>query len=120
VEVVELSIGGVHWHLLARFVPVGVNPHAHLDAIGVKLTHARRTCARSAYDHDPVPRRLLGLVRTFVTHELKCVGHFATTTGGLWALRPKCEPISCRRHEVATARYIRHHAEQGAAVLSLL
>ncbi|MEX0777390.1 MAG: hypothetical protein WD042_16930 [Phycisphaeraceae bacterium] len=159
VEIVELSVGGVHWHLLARFVPVGVDPYKHLEAIGVKLTHPRKRIihphesppAQSesppapaggnppaphqdlppagagglsgglfAYDHDPVPRRLLGLARTFVTHKLKELGHFSHVQGGLWALRPKCDPAEDRRHQVAIARYIRRHADQHAAVLSLL
>jgi hypothetical protein len=129
VEIVELSVGGVHWHLLARFVPVGVDPYEHLARIGVNLTHARKTTKSPsapaggpmrAYDHDPAPRRLLGLARTFVTHELKKRGHFTDAQGGLWALRPKCEPIADRPHQVAATRYIRRLSEQDAAVLSML
>lgn len=130
VEVVELSMGGCHWHLLAWFVPVGVDPYVHLERIGVKLTHERKELPHagagglsgglSAYDHDPVPRRLLGLARTFTTHELKRRGHFAEVKGGLWALRPKCQPVRSRSHQLAVAGYIRKHAAQRAAVLSML
>jgi hypothetical protein len=122
VEVVALSVGGVHFHLLARFVPVDVDPYAHLAALNLKLTHARKPTPSGggvqlhAYDHDPAPRRILGLTRAFVTHELKKKGHFAQVAGGLWAQRPRCQPVSNRRHQLAVAGYIRNHCEQGSAV----
>jgi hypothetical protein len=47
VQIVQLSLGGMHWHLLARFVPVGVNPYDHLRHIEVKLTHERKRSGRS-------------------------------------------------------------------------
>lgn len=123
VEVVVVSVSTMHFHALARFVPVGVDPYEHLANIGIRLTHARRTPrpggrGLSAYDHDPVPRRILGLVRSYTTHELKRLGHFADRTGGLWAERPKCEPIQDRGHEIACTKYIEKHQQQGAAVLS--
>ncbi|MEX0654502.1 MAG: hypothetical protein WDZ31_12195 [Phycisphaeraceae bacterium] len=132
VEVVELSVGGIHFHLLARFVPVGVDPYEHLAALNIKLTHPRKAPPRggggprsgerglSAYDHDPAPRRILGLARSWVTHQMKQRGHFADVTGGLWARRPKVEPVRDRAHQLAAVTYIRRHAAQRSAVLSLL
>jgi hypothetical protein len=127
VELVELSMGGIHWHLLARFVPVGVDPHAHLTARGIKLTHAPRhgrppapagrTPSRwSAYDLDPAPRRILGLAKSFVSRQLKDQGHFTSHRGGIWAVRAQCVPIANRPHQLAVAAYIRCHAEQGSAM----
>jgi hypothetical protein len=124
VQVVELSVGGVHFHLLARFVPVGVDPYEQLDRLRIRLTHAKspRPGGRglSAYDHDPVPRRILGLARSWVTHQLKQQGHFAEHTGGIWARRPKMEPIRGREHQLAAVGYIRRHGAQRSAVLSNL
>ncbi|MFA9477130.1 hypothetical protein ACERK3_02365 [Phycisphaerales bacterium AB-hyl4] len=158
-EVVELSVGGIHYHLLARFVPVGMDPYEHLENLGIKLTHARKnvsdskgahtpkapprggggprpggrglsargrstgghsTRGLSAYDHDPVPRRILGLARSWVTHELKQRGHFCDVPAGLWARRPKVEPIRNRGHQLAAVNYIRRHATQHGAVFSQL
>lgn len=126
VELVELSIGGMHFHLLARFTPVGVDPYHHLQSMGIQLTHQRRTAQHasrrrmSAYDHDPAPRRILGMVRSWTTRRLKQLGHFVDHPGGLWAQRPKILPVTSRSHQLASVQYIRRHDTQGAAVLSLL
>ncbi len=125
VEVVELSMGGVHWHLLARFVPVGVDAYEHLEALGVRITHARHVPpvgagGHWAYDRDPAPRRILGLVRSYITRQVKQMGYFTDAVGGLWAKRPKCEPVTDRAHQLAVVAYIRRHAFQHAAVLSQL
>ena len=42
VETIVLSMSAMHWHLIARFVPVGVDPYEHLKHIGIKLTHPSR------------------------------------------------------------------------------
>jgi hypothetical protein len=40
--------------------------------------------------------------------------------GGVFAVRCKCEPIADREHQIAVARYIFDHFEEGGAVYSIL
>jgi hypothetical protein len=136
VQIIELSVSQMHWHLLARFVPVGVNPYDHLAALNIKLTHPPKAHplprvgpspqdprpggrGLSAYDHDPAPRRILGLARSFTTRQLEAA-RLVPPQGPVNAQRPLPRPIESRDHQLAVAQYIRDHAHQGAAVLTQL
>jgi hypothetical protein len=115
VEVLAISVSRMHFHLLARFVPVDVDPYEHLAALGIRLTHDTPASRRTAYDLDPAPRRLLGMARAVTSRALKRSGMIAPQTQ-VWAKRPHCVPIIDRGHQVAAYHYILEHEHQGAAV----
>ena len=120
---VDLSVGATHFHTLARFTactvespppPGGGDPRPG----GRGLSEKRHP---SAYDVDPLPRTVLGRVRSYTTRELKETGHFSNRKGGLWAKRPKIVPIECEEHfRFVGEQYIPGHAREGAAVWSML
>ena len=109
VELVDLSVGGQHVHVLCRF-PQQLPPHP-----------------------DGRPRRPPGNLRTNGPYAI--AGHIlgrakraasvqmnrqAGKPQGrpLWARRPALKPIADRGHQLAVVRYIRNHAADGAAVWS--
>jgi hypothetical protein len=96
VELIELCISARHWHLLARFEPLGSV-------------------------HDPTedkPRLMVGQAKGVSARMLSKSGLIAQ--GGVWATRCRCLPIRNRSHQVNVTHYIRRHARQGAAVYSML
>ncbi|MHB1157037.1 MAG: hypothetical protein ACYC26_09370 [Phycisphaerales bacterium] len=115
-EVVDLCVSAYHRHALVKFD-------------GCKVTLPRqspRTPVRgsrpvSAYEINPVPRLVLGKVRSWTTRQLKAGGFFEDVAGGLWAKRPKIQPIESRDHwQYVGGRYIPDHVAEGAAVWSML
>jgi hypothetical protein len=95
VELVDLCVGAKHWHVLARFLPL-----------------------QAARDPKREPRILMGKAKGRSAREMSRAG--AVELGGVWAVRCKCLPVRDRAHQVNVAHYIREHADQGAAVWSLL
>jgi hypothetical protein len=95
VELVDLCVGGKHWHSLARFwameqVKTKKRDPAHLMGI------AKKHSARVMSDSGVIPR------------------------GGVWAKRCKVIPIKNQLHFERVGGYIPDHAKKGAAVYSLL
>lgn len=105
VEIIAFAVARNHFHALARFPA--------LDAETIRrfersiLTDGR----------DPAPRHWLGMARREGTAQLKAA--LLNPPSPVWAVRPKCEPVEDRPHQVNTAQYIRGHRKIGAAVYYL-
>ncbi len=95
VEVVELCIGAKHWHLLARFQPVGSG----------MLTN------------DRTARTLIGRAKGRSAHSMTKAG--LREPGRIWSVRCRAMPVRDRSHQVNIARYIQRHSAKGAAVWSI-
>jgi len=109
VEVVEVCVGSMHYHVLARFTP----PDEVVPRSGERgLSGAKR----GAVAVDERPRLVIGKCKSWVTRCMKRAGHYTDRDGGLWAARCKVLPINDRSHQVRVARYLKDHAKQGAAV----
>ena len=119
VEVVDLAVASQHYHLLARFTPLnGSRNAAAAGAAGLCDAHARNDGL------DPVPRYLLGKAHSWCTKKVKelCPQSPGSpepgkkAPGGLWAPKPKCQPIRDRARQLKVVSYIREHEAQGAVV----
>jgi len=98
VELIDVSVGAIHWHLLARFTPVGGNADAE------ELKRAAR--------------RLLGIAKKNSSRVL--TDSLLVPRGGAWAARGGIHPIHDRAHQLRVVSYIREHAHDGAVVWSQL
>ena len=98
VELVDLSVGAIHWHLLARFTPL----EDHADAESLKRT----------------ARRLIGLAKKNSSRLL--TDSLLVPRGGAWAVRGGIHPVHDRGHQLRVVSYIREHANDGAVVWSQL
>ena len=98
VELIDLSVGAIHWHLLARFTSLG---HC-ADAEALKRT----------------ARRMVGLAKKDSSRVLGASG--LVPPGGVWATRGGIHPIHDRGHQIRVVGYIREHADDGATVWSEL
>ena len=103
VQVLALSVGGVHMHVLGRF------PKPTFNERGLQCAKQRT----SAID-DPV-RHLMGIAKQWSSKRLMREG-FAKS--GIWARRGKIVPIRDRPHQLNVFNYILDHASEGAAVWS--
>lgn len=121
VEVIDLAVGAKHYHLLARFTPLdGSRNPAAAGVAGLCAAHARKDGL------DPVPRYVLGKAHSWSTNKVResCPQSPGSpepgrkSDGGLWAPKPKCQPIRDRAHQLAVVRYIRGHEAEGAVVWS--
>ena len=110
VELVELSVSAMHFHVLCRF-PNWKRPGITIPGL----------CADNALQdgRDPVPRHLLGLARKNASHVLREKG-LKSAGGSLWGKRPRCQPVESERHFYTIGPYIRGHLREGAAVWSVL
>ena len=95
VEIIDLSVGAKHWHLLARFWPLDGYP----------------TAARH-------PRRLIGLAKTWANKKLKEAG--VGVENSAWGEKCKCKPIADAGHFANVTKYIPLHVRQGQVVWSLI
>lgn len=94
VEIIDICIGAKHWHVLARFEPLGT--FASRDEARRLMGIAKKRSARALSDEGEIP------------------------VGGAWAVRCRPLPVKNRPHQLNIAKYIRAHSEKGAAVLSLI
>ncbi len=122
VEVIDAAVTARHFHVLARFTPVD-------RSYNTPATGAAGLCAAHHLKdgRDPVPRYLLGKALSWSSRQVKLaiqspgtpVPGWSQSKGGIWAPRPKCEPIDSRDHQLRTTTYIRDHIDEGGAVHSL-
>ena len=133
VELIDLCVGSTHFHLLVRFTlctetltppdesPGSPDPGSYPRTGDPGLSiGVRKSVKRSAYDHDPHPRFVLGKAKSWSTRILKQSGHYSDHQGGLWAVRSKIESITDRPHQLHVEQYIGDHVDQDAAVWSKL
>ena len=111
VELIDLCVGGEHFHMLCRFPLALPNAEDHDpgEMPGSLLTDGR----------DPVPRHITGRAKRAASVALGRIGR-KPQGAPLWAKRCKFEPIASRRHQLAVVRYIRKHVDAHAALWSEL
>jgi hypothetical protein len=102
VELIAIAVAFNHFHLLARFIPMDA-PTQH--TLNTNIIHDGR---------DPAPRHDIGRAKQAATYALG--QHGLKSNAPIWAQRPTCKPIHSREHQIKTARYIKNHLQQGAAV----
>lgn len=108
VELVEISVSSMHFHILCRYplqLPQG--PDAARDKPRNLLKDGR----------DPIPRHILGRAKRAASIALLKSG-YKLEGKPQWSRRTKFEPIKNRQHQLAVVKYIRHHIEEDAAIWS--
>ncbi|XAL98179.1 hypothetical protein OT109_11280 [Phycisphaeraceae bacterium D3-23] len=104
IEGLALSVSPTHMHLLAKFPMERKKPT--LDERGLRT---------SSVD-DPV-RHLVGQIKQWSSKRLIRDG---LLDAGAWGKRGKIVPITDRKHQVNTYRYIAAHQREGALVWSAI
>ncbi len=99
VEVIDLCVDRVHFHVLARFRPVD------------------RTL-QEGVARNRSARHLIGIAKKRAARALSDAGLVAP--GGVWGKRCGVRPVKDRQHQLTVARYIPKHANKGAVVWSSL
>jgi len=114
VELVELSVSAAHYHILARFTPVGQE-----QSPGIQIPGLPEGKNADTYEIlKKTARHYVGIAKKNSARALSDAGLVAP--GGVWAVRGKLKPIADRRHQLAVVQYIRDHALEGALVWSRL
>ena len=114
VEFVDLAVGPVHFHLLARFTPIGKPPGE-----GRLIARLSDRGLDEYEKHKRVVRHVLGNCKRKSARALCQAGLAAP--GGVWAVRGKEVPIRDRNHQLRVVQYIREHfLKEGATVWSMI
>ena len=112
IELIDLSVSAAHYHLLARFTPVGQE-----RGPGIRIPGLPEDKRIDTYEIlKRVARHYVGIAKKNSARTLSDAG--LVTAGGVWAARGSIKPIKDRRHQLNVARYIRGHGPEGAAVWS--
>lgn len=112
VELIDLSVGAAHFHLLARFTPLG-------QTSGIRIPGLKDPAKADRYELlKRTARHFVGTAKKNSARALSDAGLAAP--GGVWAVRGQIKPIRDRAHQLNVAQYIRDHAAEGAAVWSAL
>jgi len=111
-ELIDLSVGSAHFHMLARFTPCGSLPETDIPGIPDSVRKDPYELLKRAARH------FVGIAKKDSARFLGDAG--LALPGGLWATRGKIKAIADREHQLAVVKYIRDHAIEGAAVWSLL
>jgi hypothetical protein len=111
VELVDLSVGGQHFHALCRF-PLQLPP---------ALDGSPRAAPQNllADGRDPIGRHILGRAKRAASVAMFHVGR-KPEDHPLWAKGSKFVPIKDRAHQLSVVDYIRGHAAEGAVIWSRL
>ena len=109
VELIDLSVGGQHFHASCRFP---------LELLS-KPDGAGRPLPRSLLKdgRDPLGRHILGRAKRAASMAMLRIGHKGEGRP-LWGKRSKLLPIRDRRHQLFVVGYIRDHASEGAVIWS--
>ena len=112
-ELIDLSVGRTHFHLLARFVALGTD--VARPGIGIPGRPADREC--DAYDlHKRIARHYVGVAKKRSARLLTDSGRLPA--GGVWGIRSAICMVRSRSHQLRIVRYIRSHEGEGAALWS--
>lgn len=112
VELIDLSVGAAHYHILARFTPVGKE-----TSPGIRIPGLPKHKKIDTYEIlTRIARHYVGIAKKNSARALSDAGLVAP--GGVWAVRGSIKPITDRRHQLNVVQYIRNHASEGAAVWS--
>ena len=107
VELIELAVGGKHFHALCRF-PLELPPRpdgSPRSMPGNLLADGR----------DPVGNHILGRAKRSASVKLFQIGR-KEQGRPLWATKSKLEPVQDRAHQLAVLRYTRRHANEQATL----
>jgi len=114
VELVDLSVSAVHFHILARFTPLGGTPGE-----GLRIPGLQRASLDEFEKLKRVARHWVGVAKKRSSRDLSDAGLVAP--GGIWGVRGHIHPVRDRAHQLRVVRYIRDHCrKEGAAVWSML
>jgi hypothetical protein len=110
VELIDMSVGGQHFHVLCRF-PLELPPSPD----GSQRPMPQNLLADG---RDPIPRHVLGRAKRAASVAMLRSGPKTKKPEGrpLWAKRAKFEPIRNRQHQLNLVGYIRDHACEGAVI----
>jgi hypothetical protein len=112
VELIDLSVGAAHYHILARFTPVGRE-----RSPGLRIPGLPRNSRIDTYELlKRAARHYVGLAKKNTARALSDAG--LVPRGGVWAVRGSLKAINDRQHQPNVVQYIRGHAAAGAAVWS--
>lgn len=114
-EVVALCVGATHFHVLVRFSNwrgpgMAMPGRCEVEIPGLCKANALQD------GRDPVPRHVIGMAKKHAAFALREHG----IVGGVWGTRSHIEPVRSRAHQLKVVAYIRRHAEEGAAVWSMV
>jgi hypothetical protein len=115
VEVIELCVTAMHFHILARYAPLESRAMA-MARLYEKVGLVKGNMLEDG--RDPLPRHVVGLAKKHASFALREAGHIFE--GGVWAKKCKVVPVEDREHQVRAANYVREHFEEGGAVLSIV
>jgi hypothetical protein len=141
VELVDLCVCAAHYHLLARFTPVGSDqsPGIRIPGLpkgiqipgvpkgiripgvpkGIEIPGVPEGKELDTFEMlKRVARHYVGIAKKNSSRALSDAGLVAPR--GVWAVRGSIEPVKDRQHQLNVVRYIRNHAVRGAAVWSRL
>jgi len=112
---IDLSVGGAHFHILARFTPVGVD----LRSPGIVIPGLPPGRQLDEYELlKRAARHCIGIAKKDSARALSGAGLVAP--GGVRAVRVGVKAIADRQHQLHVVQYIRDHAAEGAAVWSTI
>ncbi len=116
IELIDLSVGAAHFHLLARFTPLNVDLYKNP---GIRIPGLRDITKLNRYELlKRIARHYIGIAKKNSSRLLSDAG--LVVPGGVWAVRGKIKAIRDREHQLNVVQYIRDHAKEGAALWSLL
>lgn len=119
VELIDLSVGAAHFHLLARFTPLDQSPGMEVPGIQIPGCEGRDPTSVNQYELlKRTARHFVGIAKKNSARALSDAG--LTAPGGIWAVRGQIKPIRDRVHQLNAVKYIRDHGREGAAVWSVL
>lgn len=112
-ELIDLSVGKTHFHLLARFVALGTD----VARPGVEIPGLPPDRECDAHDlHKRIARHYVGIAKKRSARLLTDCGRLPR--GGVWGIRSAICMVHNRSHQLQVVRYIQSHAQDGAALWS--
>jgi len=112
VELVDLSVSAAHYHILARFTPVGEE-----RSPGIRIPGLPKGKKLDTYEIlKRIARHYVGIAKKDSARALSDAGLLAP--GSVRTVRGSIKPIEDRQHQLRVVRYVGDHASHGAAVWS--
>ena len=113
IEVLALSIGGQHFHVLARFRKLSTEQVTPDEQKPTDSIRGLPIGSAGLRENDPA-RFYVGIAKKESAKVLSSLG--LAPPGGVWAKRGKIVPIADREHQIRVMRYIIEHQQENAAV----
>jgi hypothetical protein len=114
IELIDVGVGAAHFHVLARFTPLGARPRE-----GLGVPELRKPGLDDFEKLKRVARHYVGICKKRSARALVLAGLAAP--GGVWAVRGVLKPVKDRGHQLQVVQYIRDHCrKEGAAIWSMI